>query len=406
MRLFLLFLIPLAFAQAPVSDVVSYNNDFNATFPTNNTINDSLFIFERELIVSSNITIAGPNLLLDNITHPVADLSLILATNISQGHLWAKPADGLLDFVCDAEWFNSGASYAWRCDFDNDSCAEYENRTEIIYNMTANFTLGNVSETVDVNSTHIQIPEPILLEMENASGFDLLNVTVEGNLTFFYEINDRQAPECTSSIVNYTFNQSYSMNKSIRAGGYRRLFFLRSPVLREQWFRNNQFNVIVFSQAPIEYSQITKNNESVNYTLRSYNITTNEFGLREIISNLSNRTNWSEDINESSPFPLELYNHSFAYIYQFNYSYKGLGENNLSLYVVDSFGNSEYYNETLLSRMLSYNNSYTETGLPINNSTARKSGTFEREELSNVEVVLGFLAVLVIILFVNFWIKK
>ncbi|MBN1169557.1 hypothetical protein JXA56_00895 [Candidatus Micrarchaeota archaeon] len=409
MRLLLLFLIPLAFAQAPFEEAVSYNNQANATFQANTT-EFTIMVLQREIPILSNFTIAGPSLLLDNITYPVEGLTIIIAANISQGHLWAKPADGLGDFICDADWYNSPSrnhDYNWRCDLDNDYCVEFENQTYISYNMTVNFTLGNFSEAIQSNSTHIPVPESILLAMENASGFEYLDVNIEGNVTYVYEIVDRISPDCYTTTVNYNASQTLSLNKSILAGGYQKLFFLQTPILREQWFRNNQFNVVVLSQVPLEYAEITLNgNSSVNYTPRYYSITTNEFGLQEIISALPNEANWAEDINASSPFQLERHNHSFTYIYQFNYSYAGLGQNNLSLYVVDSFENEAYYNETLLSRMLSHNNSYTETGISVNASTTRKSGTFEMDSLMNVEIVLGFLSALVILLFLNFWIKR
>ena len=141
MRLFLLFLIPLVFAQAPVDVVVSYNNEANAIFSNNSSILEFSIPFgagQKDIEISSNMTIAGPSLLLDNITYPVSNLNLILATNITQGHLWAKPADGYLDFICDANWYNSPSrnhDYNWRCDFDNDNCVEFENKTYITYNI-------------------------------------------------------------------------------------------------------------------------------------------------------------------------------------------------------------------------------------------------------------------------------
>lgn len=416
----ILFLLPLVFAQAPVEDVMQNNDEaaplleghYNESFAQNGS---AIFSFENRteynFTASFSMEIAGMNLMLDNMTYPAEGLSVILARGAEIDHLVAKPADGYLDFICDLEWYESpsrNTDLNWRCDHDDDFCLEYENRTLIEYDMEAELSFRNTSYIVPLGSSNIiPIPEDVLEDMKTASGADTLNIKIEGNAIIVYEFNDQhyEGISCANRYVNQSITIPYSVNRSFLVAGQQKLFFLKSPVLREQWFRNNRFDTIVLSQSPLYFADIALNNNqsTTNATLREFNVTTNEYGLQEIISNKTNETFWSESRNITTPTPLETESNSFAFIYGFNYSYQGLGKNNLSIHVVDSFGGEAVFNETLLSRMLSYNGNITETGEPYNETTARKSVPFEKEDLANVEITLGVLALMVFVIFMKFW---
>ncbi len=406
---FLLLLIPLVFAQAPINDVISYNLIGNFNDAANSTFaqNSTLEIFNQTMFVQSNLSVIGTTLRIDNVTYPSYNLSIILHPSVNYSNLNHLPVNtNIVPFFCDRAWFDSGAQYASFCDFDYDSCAEYVNENYIVYDMTAIFTYKNQSEAVNVTRNLVRVPGSIMNSLRNASGFDGLNITLSGNLTIVYEINDRSGTDCgINNLVNYSANHSYEINESITVGGFNKIFFLRSPILREQWFRNNQFNVVILSQVPLEYAEIYRNgNVTRNFTLRNYSTPLNSYGVM-VIESEKNESEWSEFYNETSPFPLENFNHSFAYIYQFNFSYQGIGENNLSILVRDSFGGISNYTESISSKTLSYNKSWNELGGPADENS-RNSGQYVPGKLSNVELAFGFLSVLVLLIFVNYWVKK
>ena len=174
MRLILLLLLSTAvFAQPPIDDVIDHNanaslDDFyNSSIAINSSVllnfgNISL----KNLSVSSSMEIAGMNLMLDNMTYPVDGLSLMVAWGSLMDHLVAKKAEGYPDFICDRLWYDAGAGFAWRCDFDNDNCVEFENRTWIERNLDVTFTFRNKSRSVPSSSNAISVPEDILEEMK------------------------------------------------------------------------------------------------------------------------------------------------------------------------------------------------------------------------------------------------
>ena len=417
MRLILLLLFSsLAFAQPQIGNIMDNNTDTGATLEDlyNESIakNSSFLVTfgnssARNISVSSSIEIVGMNLLLDNMTYPMADVVVITARGYDAGGLRAIPADGYLDFYCTYEWLIGGAQYAWRCDFDEDSCAEIVNQSSVDYDMNVTFTFKDVNESVSFSSNIVEVPLSVRDAMRNSSGMDLLNVSIDGDVLFNYQFDDRSGFDCgASTYFNETANISYSLNQSFLVAGENKLFFLRSPILHEQWFRNNKFNVIVLSQSPIYLANTSMNgNQTKSRTLREFNTTADRFGIVSIYSNLTNATDWSESRNISTPLPLESYNHSFSFIYEFNHTYSGIGENNLSLFVADSFLGESDYEVKLLSRMLSYDGNKTQSG-EYDPAITRPSAQFNKGELSHLEIGLGFLAVLLLLTFINFWITR
>ncbi len=416
--IFILVLFSFAFAQPPISETMQ-NNTFVAEGLDglyNESLSNSTFLIvvfenstEKEIPISASIEISGMNLVLDNRTYPEDGLSLILARGYEQGHLIAKPADGYPDFECDRDWYDGGAGFAWRCDFDNDNCVEYENRSSVSYDMNVAFAFRDVIENVSTSSNVIPVPQPILDIMENSSGYEYLNISMNASIIFSYEFNDRGFGlfDCADNTINETAVIPFSLNASFLVAGKQKLFFLRSPVLYEQWFRNNRFNLIVFSQAPLYQTNTSLNNELLDdRTLRTFNVTTDRYGLQQIVSNKTNETDWSESTNLTNPVFLGIDNHSFYYVYEFNHSYDGIGKNNLSLFLKDSFLGEAYYEATILSRMLSYNGTTTETGEAMDPEITRKSTGFREETLSAFEISLGFLGLIIILAFLNFWIKR
>ncbi|MFH0884756.1 MAG: hypothetical protein V1861_03530 [Candidatus Micrarchaeota archaeon] len=417
----LILLSGMASAQysSPPLDLLLGNNSaaasaldgyYNSSFAQNGSVIFRFDDYSQPAVISASVMLIGLSPEIDNVSCYIPDMDLVLARGHEEGHLTALPSEGYPDFFCDLDWYNNpGRQYDWRCDFDGDDCVEFENRTTVVYDANVTFSFRNASESVPLSSTSIGIPPSIALLLENASGAENLTINVSGNVTFTYLINDRTFDfgDCASNLTTVTGTLPINASATYRVGGSDKLVFLVRPILREQWFRDNRFDTAVLSQCPLYLAQIRLNNGSVsNTTIRTFNITTDEFGFMRMVSNLTNGSGWSENSSTlATPTPLEMGNNSFAYAYMFNYSYSGLGENNLSLIVTDSVLGQRQYNDTLLSRMLSYGGSNSENGQPMTNNS-RPSASFTEGFLTRLELGLGLVGLVLILAFLNFWVAR
>lgn len=419
--LFIILLSSVAFAQSapPIKEVMGNNtlmassldNRYNATLADTGTVPLRFAHNTIPLDVSASVEIAGITLLLDNLTYPADGLAILVSRGQRQEHLMSRSAEGYPDFACDRYFFEHMTDEnAWRCDFEPDYCAEFENSSRVLYDLNATFSFSNRTETVKFNSTLVPVPDSILAEMKNSSGADVLNVSVLGSVLFVYEINDRGfgVSDCGSNYVSFNASIPVSANRSFQVAGANRLFFLTAPVLGEQWFRNNRFNLIVLSQSPIYHAETSLNGNFLrNFSIRNFSVVAGPGGIQQIVSTLNvNDSGWSEAKNLTAPAPLQEQNRSFAFIYEFNTTYEGLGRNNLSISINDSFLGYDQFNMSILSRMLSYAGNITEEGTPARPETSRSSVAFKSGSISPVQVLLGLVAFLLFLAFLNFWIKK
>ena len=406
------------YAEPPLGELLSLNSDaayaLEGYYDQNASANGTVSIPfggspPQVLPVSASVLILSLSPMVDGVACAGDGVSAIFARGYQAGGLVSLPSEGYPDFACDREWFEEGTlEYAWRCDFDGDSCAEYVNRTIVEYDLEANFSFRNVSEIVPFSSTYMEVPPAVLGELQSASGAENLSISLGGTIRFIYEVNDREmGGDCTSSFVNSTVSIPYSANASFPVGGSQKLFFLRAPVLREQWYRNNRFDTVVLSQCPLYRAAIYENgNMSANMTLKTFNITAGQYNISSIVSIPEPAQGWSESSSEaSSPFLLEAHDYSYLFAYEFNHGYAGLGENNLTLSVTDALMQESEYNETLLSRMLSHSGNISENG-PEAAGPMRPSARFEPGVLSNMEIGFGIIGLLLILVFVNFWVPR
>lgn len=423
MRQWLLLLLAMALANAqlsspPIADVMQANahlgpaleNGYNRSIATSSTV--PIPFYSNPVSVSGSVDIVGMSLMLDNATYPADGLAVLVARGTSQGHLWALPDPGSGDFICNySSLYGPGGTLrqdiAWRCDFDHDSCAEYESSTQVVYAGTAAFTFRNSTYSAPFSSTVVAVPREALDAMKDSSGAEQLNVNIVGTIHFIYYINDRTGSSCADNYYYATRNLSFHTSRNFTVFGANKLYFLRAPVLREQWFRDNRFDTILLSQSPLYHAEILLNgNRTRDMPLRTFDVSTSPRGIEEITSSLASPDGWSEVVNLTTPVPLDAAGNSFSYIYAFNYSYEGLGQNALSLVVDDSFLGSSRYDEALTSRMLSYNGASTENGSPASSTPSRPSAAFSEDYMSSFELVLGLLALLFILSFVNVWLLK
>jgi hypothetical protein len=417
--LFILMLSSLAFAQLaePPLDSVAGNNSeraaalegwYNSSYAQNGSLVVHFGDYSQMLNLSASIEIAGLSPTIDNMSCASEGLSLIVARGFEQGHLTSLPSSGYPDFTCDRNFFLFGQpDFAWRCDFDNDNCVEYENQSSVAYDMNVTFIFGNESESVPFGSTLIPVPEDTMDRLRSASGMDNLTVVLSGDVVFSYQIDNRSFDfgDCGSNASTAIQRIPFSLNRTFIIGGEKKLFYLRSPVLREQWFRNGRFDMVVLSQCPLYRAGIYRNgNLSDNISMKEFYVGTDDFGLQYVGSNASEGAGWSESRNITTPTPLEGENDSFAFIYEFNHTYSGLGEDNFSITVEDEAGNSSGYADSLMSRMLSYEGKATESGSPAGIVPARPSAEFHKDDLTPVQIGLGLVAFVIFLAFVNFWV--
>jgi hypothetical protein len=284
------------------------------------------------------------------------------------------------------------------------------NRTLVSYDLNATFLYRGREASVPLGPTLLVLPPQVIALIENASGADNLTVVIGGTVAFIYEVNDQYVDgiSCYPNYTNFTATVPVSANATFIVGGRRKLFFLAAPVLREQWFRNNRFDVAVLSQCPLHSAEVLLNNASArNVTLRSYGLSRDWLYITSITSNATSPEAQAERPGGAvDPFPLEPANDSFAFAYRFNFSYAGLGENNLSLIIRDAVLSGARHDETLLSRMVSFGGNTTETGESASLVPSRPSAAFPPGALAHLEVSLGLVGLVLILAFLNFWVPR
>lgn len=420
---FLLFLVSVSFCTGyeyenpPLDSVNSQNgiiadglaDSFNEEFAKN----DSVYIkwYGKSLGFNSSMRIAGLTLLIDNSTTAGENVRVVIEKGAEIDHPLKKYSSG----ICDKAYFESHGDVS-ECDFDSDGCSEYEYSSDIFYTMEITFSFRGVNETVKVPeetigvfgenfenalANTVSIPAGIEELMGNSSGDENLTVFLNGTATAVYGLDNRTSGGmgCISRFGTASITLDFQGNASYRVEGNHTLVFTVSPVLNEQWYRNNKFDSVVLSQSRIYKASVFRDGElEGEFVLYGFNITENDFGLKEVMS-VENDSAPFMGIYDVNPYVIDESNQSYAYVYQFNYSYEGLGGSELRLDVKDIYGNELNITETILSRQISYNGTGTETGSAYDFETTRKSASFETDSLTLIRVGLGMLGIFAIVFF-------
>lgn len=368
--------------------------------------NDSYF---DDLDVNASIELVGFPLMVDGSALGGENLSLLVA----MGHRMEKLmclkdlGEDYPPYACDAEYRDavySAIKPGWRCDLDHDNCIEYTNRELAEYGGEVTFIFRNVSDSVPFGSSTVPLPPLIVSEISDASGIDNLTVIVNATVTFIYEIDDRSSElgDCHSSLYNVSKTLYINEQRNFTIEGANQLFFLRRPVLREQWYRNNHFDMLVLSQSRIYLANVSLNgNASCGFRTHEFDVADMQHGLRQIVSVPLNGSGAQYGISGSTPTPLMEGNHTFGFYYAFDCPYEGLGKNNLSLEVHGFYGANSSHNETLLSRALSYSGDIDELGQPAQAGTSRPSAAAGTESLGVFSISAGMLGLLFILVVAN-----
>jgi len=318
----------------------------------------------------------------DNVTDAAADPSLLFA--------WGARADPLP--AKDWEGSDEGAG---------DDCVEYHNSSSVSRHALVLFSFGNVSQIVNTTSNVVAVPENVLAAMENTTGNDTLNVKLNATFDFLYTVDDRRPSfesGCSHHLMNFTSSITVVDERNWTVEGNRTLFFVRAPVLGEQWFRNNRFDVVVLSNHRLFSGSISANqNQTQVFILRVFNISDGPYGTKRIISFPSgmDASGMVQHLALNTPTPLDKMNATYAYAYELNYSYEGIGWNMLNITVSSFSGRNYSYSEDVLSRALTHSGGIPEPGVSSNESALRDSVAIGSNQLFAVSLSLGLVGILV-----------
>jgi len=408
------------YSSPPIEAVIEHNqdaaSDLGEYYDGDIAKHSSTWIFppNSSLRSSASMAIAGLSLMVENSTSANDDLSVIIVRGYEAGELACNMEEGEPEppFSCDREYyqdFQAAVAPGWRCDLDDDGCVEYVKDTDVEFGGTVIFKFRNTSVSEEVDGRNeIPIPEEIVVELENASGTDNLTIKLNTTAKFIYEIDDQEMGigSCASNLFTFNVTFRFSEERNFTVEGNNKLFFLKAPILREQWHLNNRFNVVVFSQSQIYNAEVFLNGyPNCTFITHEFGMDDNEYGIQRVTM---------EDLEHNASYGLANYqaislsenNHTYGYFYEFDCPYTGLGENNLTIEVTDLYGRDAAYSEVILSRMLSHGGERTELGGSIEPEVTRQSIEFTVDSMSLLRISAGMLGAFLILAVANRWLLK
>jgi len=281
-------------------------------------------------------------------------------------------------------------------------------------NGTISFTFRNITkytsfdEGSDESSFFLTVPFTSS-ELDQTNGSNFLEIEINGVFNFMYDKDEHYSwrdenDTCESDDYhgNETFVKSFSSKITYLVEGGNLTFFLNSPALREQWYKNNKFDTIVLSKRKLYKANVLLNGEKVsNSQFYSFSVSEDEYEIQHIDSTESKSGNMDskESLISKTP-PIQKDDIPQKYAYSFDSSYSGEGWNSVSLLVYDHFENSYKWNEDILSRKLSFDGNTTEEGEPYDkeDETVRPSIPFNIDEINPIIASIGILGVFIIII--------
>lgn len=300
---------------------------------------------------------------------------------------------------------NSMSDY--RCS-DGQSTLNYLNYT---FSPSLNLTYNNQTSVIYPDG----VISPLVMNLQGGDGNESLNLSINGEYRFYYDRTDyylryvclgydSEGTCTTTGCFGITERRTYEVLKKVSdSSSYivekpQYIQFLSKPVLAEQWYKNNLFNNILFSQRRFYKAQIKLNGANItNLSFYSFDIAKDRFGMLYINSSYNYSAQNGEGTYYNSsimPYYLERQNNSFAYIYLLNSSYNCQGSNELTLNLFDTFSNNFSLSNNILSRRVAYGN-ITQEGGEINRENVRSTIEVSKE---SVNIYLVSLTVFVLIL--------
>ncbi len=297
---------------------------------------------------------------------------------------------------------------------NGDDCVELQNASSVSRMANVTFIFRNTSVLVNTTTNIVPIPENITKLVMETSGGEKLTVVMNCTFDFLYTIDDKvpAVDGCYHRLKNYSARLTTNESHDFIVEGNNTLFFLSEPILREQWYHNNHFKTIVFTNSRVHKANISEDGSVVRQVqLYDFDVIAGLYGTQKVISIPKigvegvgiHKIKQDEFGSPSSiaPFPLEQANSTFAYIYVFNHTYSGIGNHILGLSVLGFFNDTKNYSENISSRSLSYSGNLSEAGATYNASSSRPSASFETDALNTVTLGLGLVGVFLILVFMK-----
>jgi hypothetical protein len=232
------------------------------------------------------------------------------------------------------------------------------------------FTFRNSSNTIPLNQTSLFIlSRPSLSSLSFSNGSEPLNIDLSATFDVTYDrkyLSYRQPRIVNGTFTgceglslpspdNVTFSKAYldHIEYLVEAGDPS--YFLLRPTLKEQWYKNNKFDVLVASRRQLYKSALLLDGVLIGNTQwRIFNISTDPFGLQSIYSiNESNSKNLSIEIHDQGFLSTPIFGEeNFSYVYLSDAKYTSIGNHSLEIQFSDDFGGNYSYQKEILSRSL------------------------------------------------------
>jgi hypothetical protein len=294
----------------------------------------------------------------------------------------------------------------WETTLSGTTCTSHAEFTGFSRNADVDFSFMDTNATSFAGSSNpFPLPGDIVSALDNADANSTLNVTMRGRAIFTYDLEVNSVvctpfTGCTcernslaSGLKNVTFNCGNTLSYKVEGGPV--LPVLVRPALKEQWFRDNNFDSLLLTKRKLYKAEVLLGNGSIgNASLYQFNVTTDAYNLEHIVSIGNYSTSGPISVREievdTVPTGFEQSNDSFAYVYEINSSYEAIGWNNLTFAGKDHFGNSLSFQNEILSRQLSFaGNVSEETGTPVTGETVRPSAPPQQSRPYNIILVSG-----------------
>ncbi|MDD2655888.1 MAG: hypothetical protein PHQ80_04455 [Candidatus ainarchaeum sp.] len=282
-------------------------------------------------------------------------------------------------------------------------CADVNDGDFSIYDIAYSFKIKVDNETINwTDAAPTEVPYFNLSlgqeRMERYNATEKMEVTLEYNVTYTY------IEEHLTCVYFWSTEESNSSNLSYYVENGNVTFFTARPVLGEQWYRNNHFDNLVFSNKRMYKSEIYLDGAKVGEAhVLNFSIYNDTYGAWFINSsrdeNYTNTTMGEHEIIYS-PIPMIHNNESFRYLYEENYSYSGIGRHNLTLVLTDDFNRTYNYSKELLSRAAGAQEAAEEG---VDYAYARPTYEKPEESLTQVIIPTGALAVIFIVVLASTW---
>lgn len=217
--------------------------------------------------------------------------------------------------------------------FCKDNYSKEFEKIELLVNLSVVFSSFNYTIILNTSNLINPIELPLDVETLNKSDFDQLNISLYGEIIFFYkEKIENYEKSCSnegcfcakkdSLVIPIIIKRNFSSFKRYFVESRDPLHFLEKPILREQLLENQLFSDYIFSNrraAKIKF--FVDGEEKGNRTFYKFKIVNDTFGYMSIESVLSDENyliNSSEHLIQIKPVQLIKENITYNFLYTLN----------------------------------------------------------------------------------------